>query len=1420
MKLKDDPLLPSILILVSAKNNKSLSNVNNINNTVVRMLIDTASSRNFITESLAKKLCLKSMGISPVELQTLNGFIAGVKSVYEVQATSLINDFTYRFLALSVNEICTVSECKIKPEQMPKNLIGKIADFVPRPPENVDVLLGMPDAVRIFNGFTKQRVGKYNLFLTLFGSGFVDNPNRCFDSQNVHSFLTNDVDEPLNDDVIRREQEEESLREIEAALKSYFAATDNGKIDEASNLSEEQILCKTHFYDNVFFDEEKCKYVNEIFFRPTVHELSSNYRACMSRLIRLENSLIKRTNETGIDFCAAYEKEIEKLIEKGFARVVLGPVERERYYLPHRDVTKTKNSVISKMRVVFDCSAGDQNKLSLNGCIADAPNNLPSIADVVVQFRSEDFAFTADVVEFYHQVLLGENSIGALRFLWRSFQHAQPKMYELLTNTFGEKASSYRSVETVNFHAMKYDEEFPLEVAILRNRRYSDDLSYTDADEDKLISTFMNLKLILQQGGFRLSKVATNSRKLKELLDPADLVVGKEFASGAHDDASALGIGWSPSSDELFYRGIDGIIEFANSLPVTKRTVLAVTPRVFDSLGLIHPYIVQSKMLLKAAWQLSCAWDDPLPNELQRAWTNWLEQLPALKNIRIPRNIVMSNAEKMTIEAYGDASEKAIGIAVYVRCQKGAHVTSNLIGAASRVKSQSPTSTIARLELIAMFEAASLAATRAETLGIPRKYIYLYTDSRIAYHWVRAKTADCWQVFVANRVRKIVALVNRENVRWISTHENPSDMPSRFERVENFANDSLWWHGPNWLLDPNEKFREDLSLELTSKERDEILQNERKEKVISFATALADHAQCSTILDITRYSTLKRLLGVTAAVFKAVKLLAKRFKMNFSSSADVPDSCVVLASSNEKRLACIYWARAAQIAEWPTEFAILSGGGEVSKKSNIFSLQPQIDPDIRLLTLTSRIESASGNRFFRRPIILPKNAWFTRLVLEDYHVQSMHLGHETTLRAAREVFWIVGGKAVARSVCSNCLKCKRLSAAPKPQQMAPLPSVRVLPHSVYSMVMADYAGPIYVRRGHDSEPTKGYILLITCLSTRALYLAYVPSLTASDFICAFELFCAKHGAPKYVQSDNGSNLSGGKKFVDAIWKVWGEKGRHEIAGKFEAQGTTWKLTCPKSPHRSGAIERMVKLIKPALIKTLGNAFVHEDDFRVILARTERAINSRPYCSLSSSVHDRTPLSPLNFITGDVHSELPSPLVHQADVTISKKEDVIARWNRRQQILDDFWERWRSEYVSALVSRDKWYRQSRPLKVGELVLLHVDGKRQQNYPLAKVVEAIPSKKDNLVRTYIVETAGGKRYRRDTNCLARLEIDQAFEFDDVDDTPRSVARPMLKEVPKNEKMTEKDVLKDEKMIENELKDPVRTRSGRVSKKPNRY
>ena len=108
-------------------------------------------------------------------------------------------------------------------------------------------------------------------------------------------------------------------------------------------------------------------------------------------------------------------------------------------------------------------------------------------------------------------------------------------------------------------------------------------------------------------------------------------------------------------------------------------------------------------------------------------------------------------------------------------------------------------------------------------------------------------------MFVANRVRKIVALVNLENVRWISTRENPSDMPSRFERVENFVNESLWWHGPTWLLDPSEKFREDLSLELTSKEKDEILLNERKKKVILFATSLANHAQCSTILDITRH---------------------------------------------------------------------------------------------------------------------------------------------------------------------------------------------------------------------------------------------------------------------------------------------------------------------------------------------------------------------------------------------------------------------------------------------------------------------------------------------------------------------------------------------------------------------------------------
>ena len=69
----------------------------------------------------------------------------------------------------------------------------------------------------------------------------------------------------------------------------------------------------------------------------------------------------------------------------------------------------------------------------------------------------------------------------------------------------------------------------------------------------------------------------------------------------------------------------------------------------------------------------------------------------------------------------------------------------------------------------------------------------------------------------------------------------------------------------------------------------------------------------------------------------------------------------------------------------------------------------------------------------------------------------------------------------------------------------------------------------------------------------------------------------------------------------------------------------------------------------------------------------------------------------------------------------------------QYLADQFWSRWKIEYLATLQSRQKWTRKSRNFAVGDIVLVKdSDIFTQRNgWPLARVEEALPSE-DGLVR----------------------------------------------------------------------------------------
>ena len=110
-------------------------------------------------------------------------------------------------------------------------------------------------------------------------------------------------------------------------------------------------------------------------------------------------------------------------------------------------------------------------------------------------------------------------------------------------------------------------------------------------------------------------------------------------------DASShvLGLKWNHTTDTLVVsRGIGpnkrNFSKFFND-DVTQRVVLSLVSAVYDPIGLVAPFTVKARLLLKDIWRLSGQqWDDNLPEDIVKKFLEWRSELPTLGDITIPRS--------------------------------------------------------------------------------------------------------------------------------------------------------------------------------------------------------------------------------------------------------------------------------------------------------------------------------------------------------------------------------------------------------------------------------------------------------------------------------------------------------------------------------------------------------------------------------------------------------------------------------------------------------------------------------------------------------------------------------------------------------------------------------------------------------------
>jgi len=86
--------------------------------------------------------------------------------------------------------------------------------------------------------------------------------------------------------------------------------------------------------------------------------------------------------------------------------------------------------------------------------------------------------------------------------------------------------------------------------------------------------------------------------------------------------------------------------------------------------------------------------------------------------------------------------------------------------------------------------------------------------------------------------------------------------------------------------------------------------------------------------------------------------------------------------------------------------------------------------------------------------------------------------------------------------------------------------------------------------------------------------------------------------------------------------------------------------------------------------------------------------------------------------------------------------------------DDFWRRWKSEYLSTLQTRTHWWNLHEDLPLGLLVLIKDENTPAAEWPPVKVAGVIP-RPDGHVRAASVKTASGV-YDRPIHKLCLLPV----------------------------------------------------------------
>lgn len=355
------------------------------------------------------------------------------------------------------------------------------------------------------------------------------------------------------------------------------------------------------------------------------------------------------------------------------------------------------------------------------------------------------------------------------------------------------------------------------------------------------------------------------------------------------------------------------------------------------------------------------------------------------------------------------------------------------------------------------------------------------------------------------------------------------------------------------------------------------------------------------------------------------------------------------------------------------------------------------------------------------------------LIAREAH-KANHEGVAGTLLKMRKRAWVVKGRRLAKQIVDSCVTCRKATAKRCKQVMGDLPPERTSPANPFEFTTMDLFGPYRVKDEVRKRVTlKVWGIVFCCMASRAIHTDVVSDQSSEGFLLAYQRFTSLRGHPKKLWSDSGTNFVGAKPALEDLHRFLRELNKAEIEEEASKCGTewSWKIHPADSPHRNGAAEAAVRLVKRALSNTSGDGAFTWSEFQTILFMASNLVNERPIDARIQSQEDCVRyISPNSLLLGRASTRGDPGDFQFEGYPYKRLQSIQGEVNR-------FWRKWCQLAGPNLFIRSKWHTKERNVSKGDVVWLADQNALRSQFRLAKVV-GVNADKDGIVRDVYVRT----------------------------------------------------------------------------------